>query len=110
MAATLRINGRDYSPYLKLFTEESVGVVDAERLTPQFGGNAALSEGAVWIGTSSTNKHWTIGVIVRGASLTVDSVNQMVRDIRGDLYRGAVVEYAPDGASQTTFFELEAGE
>src|SRR4051812_29335239 len=67
--ALLRIAGRDYSPYLKLY-EQEVGVVDAERVAPQFAGNAALSEGAVWIGDATQNKHWQIGALLRGSSDT----------------------------------------
>jgi hypothetical protein len=64
----LRVGGRDYSRYLKLYTEDQVGVVDAERIAPQFAGNPATSEGAVAIGDAVSNKHWQVAVILRGSA------------------------------------------
>lgn len=107
MPLVLKVNGRDLSPFLRVAHDDGLDPSPAESIEPQFAGSTALGEGQTYVGDSVTNPQMSFPLILKAA--TTDALYQLIRDIRGDLVKGASVEYRSGGASQSTFFDLENG-
>lgn len=108
MPPLLKIGGRDLSPYLHVHEEGGIDPVDADRIEPQFSGNAALREGARAAGDITGNREWVLPLLLSAASRS--ALHELVRQINNDLVAGAQVEFAIDSTiDPSTFFELESG-
>jgi hypothetical protein len=81
------------------FDLDGAQVVAASSAPFYFDGDTA---GCTWDGTRNASTSSTL--------VGVDGVNRLVRDLQVDLIKGAVVEYRPEGATLSTYFDLEAGE
>ena len=108
MAILLRVNGRDLSGYLRPQHDQGLDPASSETVKqPEFGGSLALGDGQPHIRDAAGNREWDVPVILKAAS--VDALHELDRAINADLFRGAQVEFRPDGATLSTFFDLEAG-
>ncbi len=110
MPSVLKVNGRDLSTFLRLQPDEGFEAAGVDYLTPQFGGAPALAEGGVFVADATTNKEWTAPLWLHSPTGAA-GVDELVEGVNLDLFtRGpAAVEYRPEGATQSTFFDLERG-
>lgn len=107
MAELLRVNGRDLSTYMNLQQDSGLDPVDSDRVDPQFSGALALGEGQGWVMDAVGNWEGVFPLVLKAD--TVDLLHQLYRDINADLGQGAQVEHRPDGATNSTFRDLERG-
>lgn len=107
MAPKLVVNGRDITSILRLQHDQGFDPQDAEFLAPMFSGAPALSEGGAFVAETARNKQWKVPIIASAANPGL--LDGLQDDLNNDLFRGAVVEFQADGATQSTFFDLEAG-
>lgn len=108
MPLVLKVNGRDLAPYLRVAHEDGLDPAPADAITPQFTGSPAIGEGQSFVGDAINNAQMAFPLMLKAA--TTDALYQLIRDIRRDLFKGAVVEYRSGGASASTFFDLEGGD
>lgn len=111
MPPVLKVNGTDLSAFLRVQPDDGLDVTDNEYLQPQFGGAPALAEGGIFVANTSRNKQWEVPLWVRSQATGAQGVNDLVKTINNDvLDRGpAALEFRPEGATSSTFFDLEAG-
>lgn len=107
MPPLLKVNGRDLSTYLQAQNEAGFDPVDPDREEPAWAGSPAMREGMEFVGDTVDNREWTIPLLLSAS--TRAGLHQLVRDIEGELERGARVEFATDSADDVTAFDLEAG-
>jgi hypothetical protein len=108
MTIVLKVDGMDLSSYVRVQHDAGLDPVNAERIQPQFGGNTAFSDGQPWVRDSAANREWNVPLFMKAAS--VDALHTLVQTLNSHLFQSAVVEFKPDGATQSTFFDLEAGD
>lgn len=107
MSVVLNVNGRDLAQYARPWAEDGFSM-DPEAIDdPQFAGSPAFTEGLRFTEEASGNRHWQVPLVLDADSRA--ELHELVRDINGDLFRGAEVEFASDSADSSTFFDLEAG-
>lgn len=107
MSALLKVNGRDLSAWIEVQHDRGLDPANPTHTEPQFGGSLALREGLEYVGDAVGNRELPIPLILKAAS--TDAVLQLVRDINTDLFPGAQVEFRPEGATNSTFLDLERG-
>jgi hypothetical protein len=103
MAPTLKVNSYDLSDYV-LWGDRNHDF--GQPLSPQFGGNTAFNDGQPWVRTSAANREWFFPLLLTG---TTDAIHALVRTINSNLAQGATVEFKPQGATLSSYFDLEEG-
>ena len=102
MALVCKVDSYDISSYVQAASDAfDPAHAFAE---PQFAGNA-LSDGDLFIQMTKRNKEWTIPLIVQSASN--DALASTVRTITSHLKQGVTLEYREDGATASTYFDVE---
>lgn len=107
MAQVLKVGDRDLSPYVRVAHDDGLDPANPEFSEPQFSGSPALGDGQSFVGDAVNNRLMSYPLILSADS--TDELYALVREINGDLVKGAQVEYRSGGASQSTFFDLERG-
>ncbi len=110
MPPLLKVNGLDVSAFLRVQPDDGLDPVDSEFEQPQFGGSPALAEGGIFVADTTRNKQWTAPLWTNSTASGAQGVNHLIEQVNNSLRRGpAAVEFRPEGASQSTFFDLEKG-
>ena len=107
MAIELVVGSVDLSSYIRVGQGDGLDPVDADRYEPQFAGSPSLTDYQPFVQTTARNRAWTVPLILSAA--TTDALDTLVRTIKADLKAGATVRFKPDGATSSTYFDLEAG-
>jgi hypothetical protein len=110
-APRLIVNNLNIGSFTRLQPDEGFDPVDVEFDQPQFGGAPALAEGGVFVADTTRNKAWSVPVWIRTPTIQdPNNANDLVRQVNAQFYAGkGNVDFKPEGASQSTFFDLEAG-
>jgi hypothetical protein len=109
MGLTLKVDGFDLSSYFQAF-EDTADPANPAYVEPLYAGVPALSEGALGVGEGLHNREMVFPLALKGSPVGVDQVNLLVQTIKSHLYRGAQVELKPEGATNSSFFDLEHGQ
>jgi hypothetical protein len=107
MALVLKVGEFDVSPFVRVAHEDGMDPADSEYSEPQFSGSPAFGEGQEFAGESVNNRLMPFPVIISAPN--TDALYEQIREIDAELVKGNQVEFRSGGASQSTFFDLEAG-
>jgi hypothetical protein len=103
MALVVKIDGYDLSDYAQAMADP-YDPADAFS-EPQFAGNS-LTDGDLFVSMTSSNREWTLPLLI--VSTSNDALAATVREINSHLKPRVTLEYREDGASNSTYFDVES--
>lgn len=103
----LQINERDLGAFLRVAHDDGLDPADSAFADPQFSGSPAFGEGAAWVSDAVGNREMVFPLFLSAESEA--DLHQLIRDINGELARGASVEYASQSSADISYFDLERG-
>lgn len=112
MAATIKIDGFDLYPYLRVTPGDGFDPTDTDFRDPQFG-DSSTSVGDPLLSLREHNREIVIPVHLSpkfssGAfASTKDGLHLLVTDVNKRLASAQQLEWADDGATASTFFDVE---
>ena len=107
MAHELSVGSVNLSSYTRVTPGDGLDPAGAPWREPQFG-ESSVSEGAALVGTTYGNREQVFPLYLKGTSK--DDVHDVVETLERELARpGVQVRFKDDGATDPTFWDIEAG-
>jgi hypothetical protein len=112
MATILKIDGYDLQPYLRVGEGEGFDPMDPDRRQPQFA-EAGLTEGQPLVSINEDNGEFVIPVHLNpaksggGFPSTRQGLNDLVIDLNRRLAVAQQIEWADDGLTASTYYDIE---
>lgn len=112
MAAVFKIDGYDLYPYLRVAPGEGFDPIDADKVNPIFA-DSGLSEGQPLIAINEDNGEFVVPVHLNPAkssgsfASTRQGLNDLIVDLNKRLSVAARVEWQDEGATNSTFYDIQ---
>lgn len=109
MALTLKLGSLDLSTYARLNPGDGFDPTDRDYLEPGFS-DSPVGEGQALVSVDTRNKELVFPLWLKGANQTKQQAHVLIQRINRELATpNIMVEWQDDGASNSTFYDVEFG-